>query len=195
MKEKFIDAMIDLESMGVSNNPALLQISAVQFDLFTCQTKSEFNVIIDLQSSIDAGLDITPSTIKFWMTDKSVTQEARHTVMQGGVSLSTALSMFTYWCKSNDIVYIHGNGAASDNIWLRSAYTATNLDAPFTFRDDMCYRTIRTLSKRLGWKETIEFAGVVHNGIDDAKYQVKCLKSMLLFLGIIKDNGAVNENC
>lgn len=29
------DIMVDLESMGVGNNPALIQIAAVQFDINT----------------------------------------------------------------------------------------------------------------------------------------------------------------
>lgn len=189
MQDYLNDAMIDLESMGVGNSPALIQISAVQFDMFTGETGETFNEVIDLKSSMDAGLNISPGTIKFWMTNTTVSQEARELVMaetgdhtDGTNSLEDVLGRFSKWIEENDIQYVHGNGSASDNVWLRSSYEACNIKAPFTFRDDMCYRTLRTFAKRLGWVEEIEFEGIVHNGIDDAKHQIRVLKDILNFL-------------
>ena len=189
MQDYLNDAMIDLESMGVGNSPALIQISAVQFDMFTGKTGKTFDEVIDLKSSMDAGLNISPGTIKFWMTNGTVTQEARELVMaktgdhaDGSNSIQDVLAKFSEWIKENDIQYVHGNGAASDNVWLRSAYDACKIKSPFTFRDDICYRTLRTVAKRLGWVEEVKFEGIVHNGIDDAKHQIRVLKDLLNFL-------------
>lgn len=75
------DIMVDLESMGVGNNPALIQIAAVQFDINTGEIGNIFDMKIDLQSSLDAGLEISAGTVKFWMTNPTVNQETRNIVM------------------------------------------------------------------------------------------------------------------
>lgn len=183
---------MDLESMGVGNNPALLQIAAVQFDINTGEIGNTFDMKIDLQSSMDAGLDISAGTIKFWMTNRSVNQETRNIVMsetgdhsKGGNTLPSVCAQFARWLKENRIQYIHGNGAASDNVWLRSAFKASCIDCPeISFRNDMCYRTLKTLAKRTGWNEGVDFVGNEHDGLDDAKYQVKALVSILKHLNI-----------
>lgn len=186
------DIMMDLESMGVGNKPALLQIAAVQFDINTGEIGDTFDMKIDLQSSLDSGLEISAGTIKFWMTNSSVNQETRNIVMsetgdhsKGGNTLAQVCTEFASWLKENKIQYIHGNGAASDNVWLRSAFKASNIDCPeVSFRNDMCYRTLKTLAKRTGWNEEVDFIGNEHDGLDDAKYQVKALVSILKHLNI-----------
>lgn len=40
------------------------------------------------------------------------------------------------------------------------------------------------MAKRTGWKDNVEFIGVVHNGIDDAKHQVRVLSSILEHFGM-----------
>ncbi|CAH9014480.1 putative endodeoxyribonuclease protein [Vibrio phage 277E43-1] len=187
-----LDAMLDIESMGVGNNPALIQIAAVAFDINTGECGSTFDMKIDLKSSMDAGLSISAGTINFWLTNQSVTQEARNIVMsetgdhrQGGNTLNIALIEFSAWMKENNIKYVHGNGSASDNVWLRSAYEAVMLECPFSFRDDVCFRTLKTVAKRTGWKDDVEREGVYHDGLDDARHQVKVLTSVLDYLNAL----------
>lgn len=173
-------AMIDLETMGVTNSPALLQIAAVQYNPFTGEMGAEFRQNICLESSVAAGLDISASTVKFWM--RPDLQTARLWVLENPRHLNEVLLNFSKWMKDHNIQYVHGNGSASDCVWLRSAYTAAKLPAPFTFREDMCMRTIRTLASELGFSNYIIFEGVQHDGLDDAKYQVKVEHAAIKFL-------------
>ncbi len=186
-----IDIMLDSETMGVGNSPALLQISAVQFDINTGEIGSTFDMKIDLQTSIDAGLDISAGTINFWMTNKDVTQEARENVLtetgdhkKGGNTLSYVLNKFSYWIKTNSIKHVWGHGSASDNVWIRSAYDAVQMEYPFNFREDMCYRTLYKLAKRQGYVNSVTREGIYHDGLDDAKHQVKCLMEIMKFLNV-----------
>lgn len=183
------DVMLDLESMGVGNNPALIQIAAVAFDINTGKCGKTFDMKIDLKSSMDAGLSISAGTINFWLTNEGVTQAARDVVMsetgnhcKGGNTLGYVLSKFYKWIKDNNIKYVHGNGTASDNVWVRSAYDAVNQECPFTFRDDICFRALRTLAERSGWEDDVVREGVYHDGLDDARHQVKVLFSILTYL-------------
>lgn len=77
-----------------------------------------------------------------------------------------------------------GNGSASDNVWLRSAYSAAYLESPFIFRDDMCLRTLRNIAKQKGYTTDFEFTGNKHDGLDDCRYQVKDLIEIKKFLNI-----------
>lgn len=188
------DCMVDLETMGVGNKPALLQVSAVLFDINSGEFGDEFNMKIDLQSSMDAGLEVSAGTIKFWMTNQSVSQEARVGVMEetgdhgkGGNELKDVMQEFAKWLKYHDVKYIHGNGAASDNVWIRSAFQSVGVEDPVKFRGDFCFRTIKTLCKRIGWKDTIVREGVFHDGLDDAKHQVKVLLNMLDYLNFNRE--------
>lgn len=174
-------AMLDLETMGVTNSPALLQISAVQYDPFTGKMGAEFRQNICLESSVAAGLGVSASTIQFWMSPEL--QTARKWVLEKPKPLNEVLLAFTEWMKNNNIQFVHGNGSASDCVWLRSAYKAACIQAPFTFRQDMCMRTIRNLARDLGFIDTmIPFDGIPHDGLDDAKYQVKVEHQAIQFL-------------
>lgn len=194
---EYVDVMLDLETMGVGNSPALVQIAAIAFNSKTGEELSKFDEKIDLASSMDAGLTITASTVKFWMCHPSVTQVTRDIVMsetsdyhKQGQSLQGVLLKFSKWItslpeetslpKGN----IWGNGSASDNVWVRSAYDATTLPAPFTFREDMCLRTLRTLTKRKGYVNNLEFEGNQHDGLDDCRYQIADLIAINTFLEI-----------
>lgn len=198
MSKKYVDVMLDLETMGVGNNPAIIQVAAVAFNSETGEEYAKFDRKIDLQSSMDAGLTISAGTIKFWMTHKSVNQEARDIVMEQtgdhgkqGNTLEEALKSFKIWYKSlptltnKKLGCTWGNGSASDNVWVRSAYEAVGVKPPFIFRDDMCLRTLRTLAKRKGYNsDNLHFEGNMHDGLDDCRYQIKDLIEIKKFLDI-----------
>lgn len=198
MSNQYVDVMLDLETMGVGNNPALIQLAAVAFNSETGEEYVKFDRKIDLQSSMDAGLTITAGTIKFWMTHKSVSQETRDIVMEQtedfgkqGDSIEEVLTSFKTWYKSlptltkKKLGCAWGNGAASDNVWVRSAYEAIGVKPPFIFRDDLCLRTLRTLAKRKGYSSyDLYFDGNMHDGLDDCRYQIKDLIEIKKFLNI-----------
>jgi len=56
--------MLDLETMGNGNNAAIIAIGAVKFDQ---DITDRFYKTIDLDSSVDVGLEIDPSTVLWWM--------------------------------------------------------------------------------------------------------------------------------
>lgn len=188
-----VDIMLDLESMGVGNNPALIQVAAVAFDSETGDELGVFDEKVDLQSSIDAGLTITAGTIKFWMTHASVNQDTRNIVMsetgdhgKQGNNLLGVLHRFNLWytdiTKDDKKGVVWGNGSASDNVWLRSAYAAVSMTCPFNFRDDMCMRSLKTYAKRKGYKNDVVFVGNQHDGLDDCRHQIKDVMAIQDFL-------------
>ena len=127
------DIMLDLETMSLASNAAIVSIGAVQFDLKEGKLGAEYYRNIDLASSVEYGLDMDPNTVMWWMQQGD---EARAALAGGTLDLRSALRNFNDWLDSLQIPWgerrIWGNGAAYDNVVMKNAYKA-NQDA--TFRD------------------------------------------------------------
>lgn len=159
------DIMVDLETMGVDNNAAIVSIGAVQFDPETGEIGSEFYEVIDLSSCVEAGLTLDASTIMWWVGQS---EAARKALMTPTGTLSEILEKFTRWLPSRPKIW--GNGATFDNIILRSAYKALSMDVPWKYYDERCFRTL----KKEVPVASVPFKGVHHNALDDARYQAQC---------------------
>jgi len=170
-----IDVSIDLETMGNGPDAAIIAVGAVEFSLATGLLGQEFYEVVDLESSVAAGGTITPSTVLWWMQQSD---EARKVFERKGGHIETTLHHFTGWVyQLNGVrnVCIWGNGAAFDNVILRTAYERLGLKAPWNFWDDRCFRTIKALHPEVEFVK----AGVAHNALDDAKNQARYLMEVL----------------
>lgn len=183
-----INIMIDLETMGVGLNPAILEISAIAFD-DRFKVIEEFSTGVSLLSSIIAGLEINQSTVDFW---KSQSDDAKGILLKNqdcSLRLNTALSEFSNFVKSVrgmddcEKILLFGNGSTNDNVWMMSAYKACgmNFDEVVLYNEHACYRQkIRDAKSNYGiWiPEEIDFDGVKHYGLDDCKHQIRCLNAI-----------------
>ena len=174
-----IEFMVDLETMGLGPTAAIVSIGCVPFDRESLTVGlDEFYTVVDLESSLKAGLVAESSTILWWMMQS---EEARTELFSGRrAQLYEALSALRYWmaglvpAKNDRKVW--GNGAAFDNVILSSAYKAVGLETPWNFWNDRCFRTMKN-----------EFADVPlpdrsrlhHKAVDDARYQAECLVEIL----------------
>ena len=177
-----IEFMVDLETMGIGPNAAIVAIGAVAMDTDKLVlTGDEFYGVVSLQSSVDAGLVIDPSTVLWWLGQSD---EARKELYgRRSIPLYDALSNFSFWvaknCPAKGMRCIWGNGASFDNVVLASAYKAVGRDQPWTYSGDRCYRTMRQLHPAIGGPEA---SGVAHNALADAKWQAEHL--MLVLKGV-----------
>ncbi len=178
MQDRFI--MLDIETLGNRINPVIAQISAVEFDISTGLSKSEFNLHIEHRNYNQYGLTVDQSTIAWWAQQS---QAAKDAVFGSEITydLRYALELFTEYvqkvrrdCRGK--VFLWGNGIRCDNVWLLSAYKACGLDDPIKYNEDMDYRTLQYIAKhKTGHDFRGEiFQGIRHNAIDDCKYQIKC---------------------
>jgi hypothetical protein len=83
--------------------------------------------------------------------------------------LDEALEKFASWLGEG--AHVWGNGAASDNVWLRQAYANAGIVVPWQFYHDRCYRTLKSLFRDVPYVHE----GVKHNAIDDARSQANHL--------------------
>lgn len=173
--------MIDLETMGNNHKAAIVAIGAVLFD--EEKVLKRLSLRVDLQSSIDAGLVVDASTIQWWLGQS---EAARQEILakEGVLKLETALRRlwdFGAVVKDNLGSWKHVDGiwslgAATDIIWMESAYKACGLPVPWSYNQTRCFRTKRAEP----WAAAVRPAdvGTAHNAADDAEFQARWLQNI-----------------
>lgn len=171
---KFEDLMIDLESMGLPPDGALLSIGAVFFDLSTCTLGPKFSVTINLATAVRDGGTINPSTCVWWLGQS---QEARDAVRFSAVDVRTALQDFSNFIEDHSSVKTvrpWGNGAGFDLTLLNGAYVRAGMKTPWYFGHERCFRTVRNMYQQVEYDPGEKGTGA-HRAIDDAVFQVEHL--------------------
>ena len=168
--------MLDLETMSLAPNAALVSIGAVKMTALGT-TSGTFYCNIDLQSSVDAGLRIDPSTVMWWLQQDA---PARNSLAKQARPLHDVLQDFTAWAGEQPVIW--GNGAAADNVWLAEAYKAVGLPRPWTYKDDRCYRTFRAMHQDVADPPENSEA---HNALADAQWQADFMARVCAQKGIV----------
>ena len=159
-----MEIMLDLETMGNGSNSAIIAIGAVAFDINGVQSK--FYQQVNLQSSVDAGMEMDASTVLWWLKQSDAARSAFKD-NENALNIVNSLIKFSMFCKSVEVCGMWGNGAAFDNALLSNAYRKLEIDQPWKFWNDRCYRTVKNIY------QDVEFvrSGTHHNAVDDAESQ------------------------
>lgn len=180
-----MDIMVDIETMGTSSSAAIVSIGAVAFDrlsndLLTAtdpptDPTSSFYVNINLQTSLNAGLEVDGKTIYWWLQQSD---EARSAIAPNGTSdnnkldLKIALSNFNKWIgsfpDSNKLEYIWSLPSTFDLVILQSAYRSVNSRPAWSHTQEMCMRTLLKLNPSI---QPPPYRLNKHNALWDAFYQ------------------------
>lgn len=164
--------VVDLETLGTKPNSGIIAIGATTLDY-----KYTFYRTIKKSSLDFYNFGWSADTMAWWHRQPA---HVREEAFNGTSTIRDALQEFQKWlyvvCKDKE-AQIWGNGAAFDNVILKNAFTRLDLSVPWSYKDDMCYRTIRTL---LGSRiKEPEFVGDKHNALADAIHEAKILNLML----------------
>ena len=170
------DVMLDLETMGTRPDSPIVAIGAVTFDVDTYTIGQHFYARVDLQSAVDLGARMDPSTVIWWMQQSD---DARREITSGNrFHINEALQDFENWLREYTgpvtATKIWGNGATFDNVILKEHYlrSSPNIEPPWKFWNDRCFRTV---AARYANIEKDERKGTHHKAIDDAIFQVEHL--------------------
>ena len=163
--------MIDLETMGLTPECAIVSIGAVKFDPRKgVVSKDTFYVELDYKTQ---DRRICPKTEAWWSTQG---YEAR-AALDGIDDLEDALSDLVKWLPPSAEVW--GNGAAFDISMLENAYRQHNMETPWKFWDVRDCRTIKAMYEcSRGGVGGNNFEGIAHNAKDDAIHQAKWVSMM-----------------
>jgi len=159
--------MLDLETMGITANSAIIAIGACEFDDF--EITKEFYINVDLEKMIRKGFDIDGSTIMWWMKQSD---EAREVFQGKKASPAEALEAFREFMGKNPRdIQVWGNGSDFDNTLLINMFQKYGVKSPWDFWNNRCFRTLKASFPQL----KIERKGTHHNALDDAKFQAEYL--------------------
>ena len=162
-----VHCMVDLETMSTAPNAAIVSIGAVAFD--SNGIKSTYYAPVDIVSSMSHGLHVDGDTILWWL--KQTDQARAELWAQGRAALPEACEKFARFYVANACETVWGNGATFDNVILTSAFTACELDRPWKYNADRCFRTIKAAFP----KEDVPTQGTAHKAVDDAVWQAEYL--------------------
>ncbi len=166
---------IDLETMGVTPEAAIIAIGAVEFEFGEGMfyLGREFYVNVDLQSCIDAGLKVDASTVMWWLKQSDEARAALISTAGPVIPLYNALNMlsaFFYGCTAE---LIWARGQDFDIGILRTAYARMKLKHPWGYNNA---RDSRTLYEAVGFDQsTVPPVGTAHNALDDAKWEATAI--------------------
>lgn len=172
---KMINIMLDIETLGNSNNAVIISIGAVAFDIEGVKENS-FYMRVDPQSCVDVGMKIDASTVMWWMKQN---EAARVEFNKPAYTIGKVLDEFSTWIER--MFYLHdfedrkvwGNGATFDNVIIDNAYRLVGITKPWPYWGDACYRTLKNLFPQI----KMERNGTHHNALDDAFSQARhCIR-------------------
>lgn len=166
--------MLDWETMG--NKPGCVVVSLGACHFGEGRILSEFYTRIDLQSCVDLGLKIDPSTLLWWLKQSDAARA--ELLKDGSYPLPKALLKFNSWVESVGLsaeIVVWGNGSDFDLSIAREVYDVCHLPMPWKFWNHRCYRTVKNLFPGV----PMERSGTHHNAVDDAKSQALHLMKML----------------
>lgn len=141
----YVHVMVDLETMGKKHNAPIVAIGAVVFDPATGSIGESFYKVVCLESSVNWGAVIDPSTVIWWLKQSS---EARSAIVNDdAIPLQDALLQFREFVSDNVAggskkAQVWGNGASFDNSILRSSYDCIAEDYPWEYWNDRDVRTM-----------------------------------------------------
>lgn len=165
----------DLETMGLPPNGAIIAIGAVAVDPDLDEPiVGRFYTQIRLDSAVDAGLVITPSTVMWWLQQsddarKAFADQADRKKLENVPTLRGALLDYAEFVKfyRTEDGGIYGNGSLFDNNLLNTAFELTKVEKTWPYWADKCYRTIKDLRPNI----KLDRVGVYHNALGDAESQ------------------------
>ncbi|EPY6889202.1 exodeoxyribonuclease VIII [Klebsiella pneumoniae] len=179
----YVHVMVDLETMGKKHNAPIVAIGAVVFDPATGSIGESFYKVVCLESSVNWGAVIDPSTVIWWLKQSS---EARSAIVNDdAIPLQDALLQFREFVSDNVAsgskkAQVWGNGASFDNSILRSSYDCIAEDYPWEYWNDRDVRTMVELGQAISFdpKTTIPFEGSRHNALADAIHQSRYVSAI-----------------
>jgi len=159
--------MVDIETLGLKPGSAILSIGAVKFDKSGIGETFERN--ISLESCKDAGLEINPDTLEWWLSQDGDVQH----VLTGGIPLTDALEAFSQFYGNSSEIWAFS--PAFDCVHLQTAYDAVGIVEPWDYYEQRDCRTLLNLPQAV----EMEQDGNEHDALDDAVYQARQVQATL----------------
>jgi hypothetical protein len=168
--------MLDLETMGNGKDGAIVAIGAFtwpQGEILDKAKIGHFYKNVELGSSLEKGMTITPSTIYWWLAQSEM---ARKSILENATSLPVALEGLRHFVRASkvDHVWCH---KSFDAVIIDEAYMLCELQRPWAYRD---VKDLRTMAWKYPYIIQEYNQELAHNALNDAIRQAHYLEAMLI---------------
>lgn len=136
--------MLDLETLSLRKDCAIIQIAAVKFDPETGEIGDRFNAHVR-----DSSGHIDVQTVAWWMQQKHAVHIGRWVSSTDALGEREALTRFAHWCDhftDGGIVALWSHGATADIVWLEAAYTRHGFAKPWSYKIERDTRTLYAIA-------------------------------------------------
>jgi hypothetical protein len=182
-KPQFIDIVVDLETLALSEDAAILQIGcAIPTTSYFSKIKDRtvprtFEATIAYEQAINSEFSKDPDTLDWW---EKQSVEARKSVFSGQDSYIDAFEKLRDWMLSIKAqgfeIRLWGNGPEFDNRILDYALRSYNIKELWNFRDNHSMRTAQLFFPvDQIWKEQLGVKYIKHTALGDASYEAEIL--------------------
>lgn len=180
---KLTNVMLDLETLGSSNKTVVVSIGAVYFDPNSDELGPTFysEMIDDLSSQTKAGRILESGSVLWWMQqpDDARAVFEQHLRTSARRTTTDTLDQFrAYLQPAENELCLWGNGADFDNAILGSLYEDMKIKRPWSFSQNRCYRTMRSLRRTKKFVKPNR-EGIRHHALDDAVFQAQMLQAIM----------------
>jgi hypothetical protein len=167
--------MLDLETLGTRPSSIVVSIGATRFDPNSGATGGRFYAVPNRIEQRMAKRTEENETLAWWARQEP---EAQRVLVEDQEPVTDALWRLARFIGPG-VQGVWGNGAAFDNAILASLYQTFDLEVPWPFWIDRCFRTLKAIGKANDVKPP-PFLGTPHNALDDALHQAAHLQRIVL---------------
>lgn len=157
------DLMLDIETLGTTNNAVITQIGACYFNRLTGEVGEKFLININVESSLREGFEVSAHTLEWWMTE----QQDNITFFEDPCDVKAALLRFNGFASKANTIWCH---ATFDMPIILNALEKFSIKPNFHYTTT---RDIRTLSDLAGSQRVQTKGRKTHNALDDCLFQVE----------------------
>ena len=178
--DKQIEIMVDIETTGIKPGCHILSIGACTFGLPVEEEKKFF---LDSATMKDPRFKTDPDTMAWW---EKQTPFARSGAFSGTKKIDEVLLDFAFFLASFPSFRIWGNAASFDLKIIEHAYEVCQLDLPWKFWDEMCYRTLKNLYHNIPFKKPSN----AHSALEDALAQATHADEIFAYKKAVEEGSA-----
>lgn len=192
---------IDTETLGLGDNPAVIQLAAVRFNVYTGEIFESFNRAIDIESAMAHG-KVQPATLRWWLNQPRTLQNGVGLTASNNdpyapeyaitpVPLEVALAEFAGSGLFNNAGRLDANvwgHEESDFKWWTNAMRAVVGEPDFSYYQSRGIRTLAQTAAYCGMPvdetRAINYAkfGDNHDALTDATAQAKHIAKLMRFI-------------
>lgn len=159
------DVMIDFETFGNGKDKCLCQVGAVYFDRVTGELGAEFKANIDARTHVAAGGKIDAETFYWWLAQSD---SARASVGAPGEHVIDVLNNLNDFLGRAERIWSH---STFDFVTLMDTLKQFSIKPQFSYKSGLDLRTLVYLAGTRVSEHVRD--GTHHDGLEDAKFQVK----------------------